>query len=153
MPLEVEYPTGWLIGYDRLAVYGDDNGDGTPEKIGEIAVRGLPATTVSVPGHTPGPGDPVVIDRLFLSAPNPFGESGRIRFQLPERADVKLRLYDLSGRAVKIFYMEHRLEAGEHGVQWNTIDGRGQLLKTGLYFLKLEAGKIAVVAGAGPAKP
>ena len=31
--------------------------------------------------------------------------------------------------------------AGEHGVQWNTIDGRGQLLKTGLYFLKLEAGK------------
>ena len=138
--LSVEYPTAWLIGYDRIAVYSD-NGDGTVDKVGEIAVRGVSTEVVGVPGHEPTDGNPVVTDRLFLAVPNPFGASGLIRFRLPEQADVKLRLYDLIGRSVKIFYMERRLEAGEHGVEWNTVDGRGERLKTGLYLLKLEAGK------------
>ena len=138
--LSVEYPKAWLIGYDRIAVYSD-NSDGTVDKVGEIAVRGVSTEVVGVPGHEPTDGNPVVTDRLFLAVPNPFGASGLIRFRLPEQADVKLRLYDLIGRSVKIFYMERRLEAGEHGVEWNTVDGRGERLKTGLYLLKLEAGK------------
>ncbi len=140
VPLEVTYPMTWLIGYDRIAVFGDPGGVGAFEQISENAVRGLPNALVDVPDRVPA-GDAAITDRLFLSAPNPFGASGRIRFRLPERTEVKLRLFDLSGRSVKIFHMERRLEAGEHSVEWSTIDDRGDALRAGLYFLKLEAGK------------
>jgi hypothetical protein len=142
--LDVEYPTAWLIGYERLAVYGDDDGDGVSEEISEIAVRGIPSSLVGVPGEPPVVGDGGGESaRLFVGVPNPFGATGSIRFRLPgsEPAEVKLRLFDLSGRSVKIFYMERMLEPGEHSVAWSTIDDRGVRLGTGMYFLKLEVGK------------
>jgi hypothetical protein len=54
---------------------------------------------------------------------------------------VKLRLFDLVGRSVKTFHRGQRLEAGEHDVEWNSLDGRGQALRAGLYFLRLEVGQ------------
>ena len=55
--------------------------------------------------------------------------------------EVRLRLFDLSGRAVKVFPMERMLEPGEHSVPWKSLDERGERLGSGMYFLKLEVGK------------
>jgi sugar lactone lactonase YvrE len=140
VPVTVRYPKGWRIGYDRLALLADDDGDGTVEKLAETALRGVPAGTVGVPDR-PVPGAAADAGRLFLAVPNPFADGGPIRFRLPERAEVRLRLYDLGGRAVRAFHMETRLEAGDHAVPWDARDGRGEPLKAGLYFLRLEAGE------------
>jgi hypothetical protein len=143
VPLDAGYPRAWLIGYDRLAMYGDDDGDGVKEEIGEVAARGVPAALIGVPegpgARSDGPGG----DRLFLSVPNPFGNTGNIRFRVigNEPAEVKLRLFDLIGRGVRTFHMESVLEPGVHSVAWKSEDDRGERLKGGLYFLRVEIGK------------
>jgi hypothetical protein len=140
--VDVEYPTAWLIGYERLAVYGDDDGDGMDEKLGEIAVRAIPSSLVDVPGEPPATDGGVDDSRLFVAVPNPFGPSGQIRFRLTGTAPapVKLRLYDIGGRVVRVFLAGRVLDPGEHGVPWDAVDERGTKLGTGMYFLKLEVG-------------
>ncbi len=143
-PLDLRFPRAWRLDVERVVLFGDEDGDGIPEPLSEIAARGLlPASTVGVPG---GGGTPVTApgsDRLFLAVPSPFGAVDAIRFRIPgdETAEVKLRLYDLFGRTVKVMIMERRLEPGEHSVPWNGLDDRGVRLGSGMYFLRLDVGR------------
>jgi len=142
--IDVELPIAWRIGYERVAVYGDDDGDSVDEKIGEIAVRALPASLVDVPSDPSGEAAELPA-RMFVTVPNPFGVTGEIRFRVsgPGSESVNLRLYDLNGRTVKVFHMYRTLAPGEHTVPWNSVDERGRRLGAGMYFLKLEVGKRA----------
>jgi hypothetical protein len=140
----VKYPRAWRIGYERIALWGDDDGDGIPEILGEMAVSGVPTgSAVSVsprPGAVSGSAE---LGRLFTGVPNPFGTTGAIRFRLPgsEPAEVKLRLFDVFSRMVRVFHMERLLPPGEHTVPWIAMDDRGIKLGSGMYFLRLEIGK------------
>ncbi|TPW03759.1 MAG: Split soret cytochrome c precursor, partial [bacterium] len=138
--LEASYDEEALIGYDLVA-WGYEDGDGLIEPLGEAAVRSTTTTGTSAvpgePGQLPGPAD---VGRLLLAFPNPFGKSDQIRFRIEgeKLAKVKLRLFDLQGRIVKVFYLENVMEPGEHSVTWNTLDNRGQPLRSGIYFLRLD---------------
>lgn len=72
---------------------------------------------------------------LFQNHPNPFNPATLIRFSLPERAHVTLRVYDLLGREVAT------LVDGENpaGIYSANFDARG--LASGLYIYRLTAGK------------
>jgi len=74
-------------------------------------------------------------DRLQLigTAPNPVVAQGEIRYVLPERATVRLTLYDVLGREVRVLDEGSRAARG-HAVPF---DARG--LSSGLYFVRLEA--------------
>jgi hypothetical protein len=141
--VDVTYPTAWLIGYERLAIYGDDDGDGLQEKLGEFALRSIPTSLVDVPGAPPATDAGAGSSRMFVTVPNPFGPVGQIRFRLSGSApeEVKLRLYDVNGRTVKVFLYEQAFQPGEHGVPWDAANDRGERLGTGMYFLKLEVGE------------
>lgn len=70
-----------------------------------------------------------------LSAyPNPFNPETRISFALPRAADVKLAVYDVTGRLVSTL-AQQRYEAGTHDVRFNGAD-----LPSGIYFARMEAG-------------
>lgn len=87
-------------------------------------------------GGTPVPGDPghpEVFD-LAQNFPNPFNPSTTIRFDLPERAAVRLTLFSVLGQEVRVL-AEGLQEAGTHTVR---LDGAG--LASGVYFYRLEAG-------------
>jgi len=139
--LEASYDEEALIGYDRLVAWGDEDGDGIDEPLGEVAVRSTTIAGTSAvpgePGKLPGPAE---FGRLLLAFPNPFGKSDQIRFRIDGDtiAKVKLRLFDLQGRVVKVFYLENMMEPGEHSVTWNTLDGQGRPLHSGIYFLRLD---------------
>lgn len=45
------------------------------------------------------------------------------------------------GRSVKTFFNEVPLAPGDHFVNWNTVDDRGQKLGAGIYFLRYEVSK------------
>jgi len=78
--------------------------------------------------------------RLYACAPNPVSSSALIRFDLPVKSAVRLDLYDLAGRLVRELERSPMADAGRHSVQW---DGRGaheEPLRSGIYFLWLEAG-------------
>jgi hypothetical protein len=85
----------------------------------------------------PTPGDP----HPLRSVPNPFSARTRIRFDVSDRREVSLGVYDLSGRQVASLLDRQRLEPGPHEVEF---DGRG--LRAGLYFCRLTTGSIAQTA-------
>jgi hypothetical protein len=140
--LDLAYQDAYPIGYDRLVLFGDEDGDGVTEDLGEIALRSIPGTPLDVPdaiGDDRGGPD----ERLLLQLPNPFAPSDRITFRVegegPET--VNLRLFDLSGRLVKTLQRGAPLAPGEYTVAWDTHDDRGQPLPSGVYFLRLEIGR------------
>ncbi len=72
--------------------------------------------------------------RLCQNYPNPFNPSTTLRFELPERALVTLRVYDLLGREVATL-LRGTVDAGSHTV---AFDAAG--LPSGLYLARLESG-------------
>ena len=84
--------------------------------------------------------------RVALSAlPNPAATALRFGVTLGEVADLRLDVFDLSGRRVATPYAG-RLEAGAHELAWNLTSGSGSRLPAGFYFARIEAlGRTSVV--------
>lgn len=78
---------------------------------------------------------------LKHSYPNPFQvEKGKltIDFSIAATADVKLFVYDITGRRVREIFRS-RLPAGDHRCLWDGRDAKGTTVATGVYLLALEA--------------
>ena len=72
--------------------------------------------------------------RLGQNYPNPFNASTRIRYELPEQAQVKLDIYDILGRKVTTIE-EGMRPAGYHQVLWIA-----DAVPSGIYFYRLKTG-------------
>jgi endonuclease/exonuclease/phosphatase family metal-dependent hydrolase len=72
-------------------------------------------------------------------SPNPFRGSTTLRFELPQETAVAMDLFDLSGRLVAPILHGTR-PAGRHTLQWSAAGSGGGPLRTGLYFVRFEAG-------------
>jgi hypothetical protein len=69
--------------------------------------------------------------------PNPFAGSARISYAVPhDSADVKLSIYDVSGRRVRTL-VEGPASGGVHQVLWCGEDDRGYEVAKGVYFYRL----------------
>jgi hypothetical protein len=89
---------------------------------------------------TDGPGSPEVRGcYLVQNTPNPFNPVTTVRFGLPERSPVSLRIYDATGRLVRILADGYR-EAGHHETTWDGLDGSGRPVASGVYFCRLAVG-------------
>lgn len=71
--------------------------------------------------------------------PNPFNPTTTIAYQLPEDAPVRLSIYNVAGQLVRTLVNETQ-QAGHYSVEWNGRDETGQLVGSGLYLYRLEAG-------------
>ncbi|MEZ4991464.1 MAG: T9SS type A sorting domain-containing protein [Saprospiraceae bacterium] len=74
---------------------------------------------------------------LTQNTPNPFRESTTIGFYLPEDAQTSLKIYDLSGRVLKVINQD--LPAGRHQI----VLDRAELAGNGLLYYTLTAGPYA----------
>lgn len=70
---------------------------------------------------------------LFNPFPNPMQQTGKIKYQLAERANVTLQIFDLLGRPVKTVLNETQT-AGIYTAEWNSNG-----LASGIYILQLNA--------------
>ena len=74
--------------------------------------------------------------RLMQNFPNPFNPTTNIQFEILERTDIKLELFDVMGKNVATLFKGSK-NPGLHQIKWNGTNDQGQLLSTGIYFYKL----------------
>lgn len=94
-----------------------------------------------VVGATTGaPGDvderPLAVS-FAAPRPNPSSGPARLEFALPVRAHVKLALFDVHGREVRVL-ADGPFEPGRHVAAWDGRDARGHAVAAGLYFARLD---------------
>ena len=80
---------------------------------------------------------------LERNNPNPFNPSTTIAYHVPETqveapAVVKLAVFDLRGRTVKVL-ADRPHEPGSYTVTWDGRDSSGRPLASGVYFYRLTA--------------
>ncbi len=68
---------------------------------------------------------------LRQNFPNPFNPSTKIRFEIPKQSQVKLSVFDITGRLIETL-MDEPLGTGNYELQWN-----GQRFSSGVYFYRL----------------
>jgi len=79
--------------------------------------------------------------RLFQNAPNPFSATTAISLFLPGEVPAgegRLTIYDVSGRAVKIFDLSEKNRGGI-SLTWDGRDGTGRMVPSGVYFCRMSA--------------
>ncbi len=75
---------------------------------------------------------------LAPSVPNPAFNSARLAYSLPTSGRVRLAVYDLAGARVRLL-VDTEMQAGQHSAIWDGTDSRGQRVKAGAYFYRLES--------------
>ncbi len=74
--------------------------------------------------------------RLLPNYPNPFNAQTVIEYVLPVSGHITLKIYDITGRQVKVLVNGFK-NAGAHTVTWNGTDDLGTVVSSGLYILRL----------------
>ncbi len=74
------------------------------------------------------------VQALWEGYPNPFHGAVTLRFGLKAAAAVDVRIYDVTGRQVRLLQQSSARPAGYHTVVWDGRGIDGQLVPSGLYF-------------------
>ncbi|MBN2564318.1 MAG: right-handed parallel beta-helix repeat-containing protein, partial [Candidatus Eisenbacteria bacterium] len=111
------------------------------ENLAELGVFGLgamSATGVPEVPELPDEGQPDAAIHLLPASRNPFRGETSVSFLLPARATVRLAIYDVAGRLVRVL-SDGPHEQGEHCVVWDGADASSNAVSSGVYFCRLES--------------
>ena len=75
--------------------------------------------------------------RLEQNYPNPFNPSTTIHFELPDDADISLKVFNMLGREVVILGQGH-YSAGSYDISWDSAQDHNIHVASGIYFYVLE---------------
>ena len=76
---------------------------------------------------------------LEQNFPNPFNNSTKIEFQIPNNCEAKVVVYDVDGALIRTL-LDSSLPSGTHKVEWDGKDDSGNVVESGVYLYKLYAG-------------
>ncbi len=75
---------------------------------------------------------------LRQSYPNPFNSRAAIRYTIPHRSEISVRIYNVSGQLLRT--LTDALQGpGDYTVFWDGKDAHGRDVTTGVYFYRLDA--------------
>ncbi len=73
---------------------------------------------------------------LYQNYPNPFNPSTTIRFDLPEKSQVTLKIYNILGQEVSVLLDNEMVDEGQQSVVWNAGQGR---VSSGTYICRMQS--------------
>jgi len=79
---------------------------------------------------------------LFQNYPNPFNPHTVIQYQLAERVDVRLEIYNILGQKVRTFERKSQ-DTGLHQVTWDGTNDQGIRTGSGILIYKIKAGSFS----------
>jgi tetratricopeptide (TPR) repeat protein len=80
---------------------------------------------------------------LIQNHPNPFSEVTLISFSLVRCTNVKLEIFNISGKCINTL-MNGFKNAGEHTVYWNGTDEAGTKVQSGMYLYKITTNNFTI---------
>ncbi|MCH7731100.1 MAG: T9SS type A sorting domain-containing protein [Candidatus Marinimicrobia bacterium] len=76
---------------------------------------------------------------LYPAYPNPFNPSTTIQYEIVEKADMRISIYNILGKEVKSLFNGVQ-DPGTWVVKWDEDDQTGKVGSPGIYFCRLEVG-------------
>lgn len=76
---------------------------------------------------------------LQQNYPSPFNPTTTVSFTLSQAITITIKVYNILGKEITTL-VDENLSAGEHSVQWDGKDQKGNLLPGGIYFIQMIAG-------------
>ncbi len=75
---------------------------------------------------------------LYQNYPNPFNPVTSIKFALPIKSDIKIKIYNTLGKEIKEILNETR-SSGEYKINWDGTDNNRNMVSSGVYFITMQA--------------
>jgi hypothetical protein len=72
---------------------------------------------------------------LYPCQPNPFNSKTSLKFSLPEGGEVKIEIFDITGRLITTL-TEGDYPVGNYNITWDAFE-----FASGIYFARLQVGK------------
>lgn len=101
------------------------------EKITPYSINVYNPSVLSLSTNDP---DKVRDFQLYQNYPNPFNPTTTISFYLPKAENVKLEVFDITGRLVSTLE-KRKMNAGSHTRQFDASE-----FSSGVYFYRIETG-------------
>ncbi|MBK8981752.1 MAG: T9SS type A sorting domain-containing protein [Ignavibacteria bacterium] len=79
---------------------------------------------------------------LYQNSPNPFNPETKIRFALPQEANVSLKIYDISGKTIAVLLSDKYHAPGFYDVVFRSSEYN---ISSGIYFYELNTGNFREV--------
>lgn len=76
---------------------------------------------------------------LFQNYPNPFNPKTKIQYEIKNKSDVNLKIYNSLGQIVKTIIKENQ-EPGTYSIVWDGTNDNDELMPSGQYFYQLVQG-------------
>ncbi len=75
--------------------------------------------------------------QLFQNYPNPFNPITTIRYEIPQKYHIRIRVIDLLGHEVALL-QDGEMEPGSYSVIWDGQDVKGKRMGSGIYLYELK---------------
>ncbi|MGH2359287.1 MAG: FlgD immunoglobulin-like domain containing protein, partial [bacterium] len=80
---------------------------------------------------------------LSQNYPNPMGRTTSIDYTVPEAGGVRLQIFSIQGRLVRVLVSEEK-RAGLFHAAWDGVDSNGKPVPAGVYICRLSQGKASL---------
>ncbi len=106
---------------------------------GSIAYHGPVSINVTLGDNNNNTPTIPLVTELNSVFPNPFNPTAFISYSIAAPADVKINIYNSRGQLVRS--MNANGNVGRHRIEWNGTDNSGNSCSTGIYYIRMQAGK------------
>ncbi len=76
---------------------------------------------------------------LYQNYPNPFNPATTITYQLKEKGEVTLEIFDILGRRIKSLVNNVVQSPGMHTISWQGTNSWGEKIASGIYIYRLKS--------------